>query len=507
MTGPYAHPLPACPGTPRNGYDQYEGDLTGDEADFASDQEVVYSGVVRRVTDVGVCDLLPENADGVANYCNTQLVGGGEFKATLRVYADRTEVYFQTEPVPGKVHATASGDCEAELAADVRRMYLEEGEGVEHWIGPKQYGPGDRVGGPPKAGTYPEPRPWEEGASGRWTLVLGPSDLRAEAGGPYRIVRGGKVRLDGTRSTGDIRSYTWTLAADPCPGYSNLLGGDAPSPRTKEGAVLELVALCPFAAKLVVSDGSGTDEDYTQVEVVPRDWKTKKGKPVKGVYTGNYLLWPCTFCQWGKNLCAREYPGMQEDVGHQIHHPIGSTTWEGAEGYVLQPVHDPGMLFDGWWYVADQKLEMTRAELVHFDLSAQGCIAQVNRSVNDFGTLRAAVAEHEHQHTLDLEKLLGEVDPAREIEAFVAPSGKRDKLREAADRCIALADGKLGERVPRDDAVHDALAAMGYEKPGKILLPKSAPASPAAADCAAVSYESYDIPSYAGMGDASSSPP
>jgi len=429
-SGSYLADPPACPGTSRTGFDEYEGDLRGDESGFARDQQVVYHGVLRRRTQIDACDLLPEDANGVANYCNVHIEGGGEHAVELSVYADRTEVYFKASPLEGKVRYRAGGSCEREVVADYERLFREEGEHVEHWIGPRNYTRSDRVGGPPRAGTYRDQPPYPPHLPGHWTLTIGsPEVLQAEAGGPYRVERGQTVRLDGSHSRGQIRSYTWTLVGEPCAAYPPHLAAEAPSPLTKEGAIVATKALCRIVAKLVVSDGSGFDEDYTEVEVVPRLWRTRTAAPVKGTLAGNRLLWPCLHCQWGVNICAEEYAAGQMTSGHQIHSDTPGK-WEGPKGYQLEPLRDPGGLWDGWWYVAKNGLTMARAELVL-----------------------------------------------------------------AADQRIALADGELFAETRNDAEVAAALARNPrFARPGVMLLPKSGGV------CAALEYDSYEIPSFAEMG-------
>lgn len=161
--------------------------------------------------------------------------------------------------------------------------------------------------------------------------------LIADAGGPYDVVRGGYVRLDASKSVGDITKYTWTfrlasssgsgsgegggpvpiapprLASSsdsgsgepggPLPGPVSVAergaGGDDPAaapddgdstgsdagacvtggsqlaPYTGHGKVTSIQVLCPLTVTLTETARDGeTADDETQIGVKARDWKT-----------------------------------------------------------------------------------------------------------------------------------------------------------------------------------------------------------------------------------------
>lgn len=128
-TGASLFDPPACLGTSRTGFDEFEGELKGDEPGFATKQRVVYTGMMKRRTEIDACDFLPEDADGIAKYCNVHLVGGGEFFVELTVHHQRTEVYFLARPRKGKVSYQANGSCEREIVVDYKQSFEKEGLG------------------------------------------------------------------------------------------------------------------------------------------------------------------------------------------------------------------------------------------------------------------------------------------------------------------------------------------------------------------------------------------
>jgi len=500
---------PGCPGTSRTGFDEFEGELKGDESEFATKQRVVYTGVMKRRTEIDACDLLPEDADGIANYCNVHLVGGGEFFVELTVHHQRTEVYFQARPRKGKVSYQANGSCEREIVVNYKQSF-EKGDGFEHWIGPRSYSERDNVGGPPRAGTYRDQPPFPPHLPGHWTMTVGPPDvLRADAGGPYRIERGKRVRLDGSRSTGNVQSYTWTLTPKPCPSCGEMITGDTPQPIVRDGVRVELVALCDFDAHLVVADGQATDDDDELVAVVPRPFKTKPEAPVKGDFDpGTDIVAPCREAYWGTNICAYEAGAGQPSDYHYLHRAPGTRTWL-TVGYLVGQVQDPDGLWDGWWYVTKSDLRMKRAELVHVDLGAGTCGDLLNDGsflprtrIDPFDRLREAVQAHEHEHTVALEKQLKAFDPAKDIETFVVSPGRRAALVEGTDRKIRAADSQLAKIAPDDAPVRAALHEQGFGHPGNVLFPSWRPNPVTLATCQQADPRACILRSYAETDDA-----
>ena len=461
-TGFYYVDPPGCPSTGHNGYDEFEGDLKGDESGFATNQQVVYRGVLKRKTELDACDLLPEDADGVANYCNVHIVGGGEYSFEMTVYADRTEIYSQYRPRKGKVSYTANGSCETDVIQDYARFYQEEEEAIEHWIGPRVYSEGMKVGGPPKQGTHPDWPPYPPHMPGHWKLIVGPpSELKAIPGGPYRIERAAEVVLDGTRSTGAITDYIWTLQPESCPDWA--------APVSVHGATVRIKPLCPVKAKLEVTDGTDSDDAETSIAIVPRPWKTETPNPIRvGAWlTGENLVKPCG-CNYGRNICAVEYNegGMGSD-GHRIHRDIGATTWEHT-GFELGQHSDPSGLFDQWWYVSDNLLKVHRAEMLNVELAPGGILDSKNRPAHaaDLDELIKMVRDHERTHTdLQLEELRRS-DPAKEIETCVRSPGKRADLLTRVDDTIKRAEAAILDA----DSEPNVIAKLVAKYPGSATI-------------------------------------
>jgi len=115
----------------------------------------------------------------------------------------------------------------------------------------------------------------------------------ADAGGPYDVVRAGYVRLDGSKSIGDISTYRWTFRlasepggggggnpasaeqADDVQGDCSMTRGSQLAPYAGKAKVVRMQVLCPLLAKLTVTDPSGnTATDETKIDIEPRNWKT-----------------------------------------------------------------------------------------------------------------------------------------------------------------------------------------------------------------------------------------
>jgi hypothetical protein len=197
--------------------------------------------------------------------------------------------------------------------------------------------------------------------------------LTADPGGPYKVKRAGRAKLDGSGSKPRrrITDYIWRFR--PIPGECE----DVPSRTTrKEGRATSVVALCDVRATLTVVDRDGDrDSETTTVEVRPRGpkgWRTpfshreKKGDPRmprdppsatlvgEGRYSFDLIA--------GVNVsdCS------ERAAGSEILCPLNGRgrSWLG-EGYELAKVNDPNGPFDGFLYVASSQLRVKMAGLIN----------------------------------------------------------------------------------------------------------------------------------------------
>jgi hypothetical protein len=323
--------------------------------------------------------------------------------------------------------------------------------------------------------------------SGRfvWKLTFEPKGgLTADAGGPYTVLRGRRLRLDGSRSTprGRIDSYRWTFEraapSDPPPPLGPpVVAGLIPQARAaqdagcrpdhggKQGKAPTVLPLCTIKAKLTVRDGGETDSDTTTITVKPRDWQT----PVKYLNPERYTRWGqpqhgspdgSTF---GLNVPGCDGAARTTRDSYFCPLPDGDT-WHG-EAYALDIVDDPKGPHDGHWYVKPRpKFEIRRRELVNAYLYAGAGVPAGSRAPKEFyAANRDAgfpiddfiryVKKHEGAgqgvprsgHTQAIvDAIRGEPDandPQRVIESVVEPS-ERAARREADKRLRGA-----GERV------------------------------------------------------------
>jgi hypothetical protein len=460
-TGFYLFDPPACPGTSRTGFDEFEGELKGDESEFATKQRVVYTGVMKRRTEIDACDLLPEDADGIANYCNVHLVGGGEFFVELTVHHQRTEVYFQARPRKGKVSYQANGSCEREIVVNYKQSF-EKGVGFEHWIGPRSYSERDNVGGPPRAGTYRDQPPFPPHLAGHWTMTVGPRDeLRADAGGPYTIGRGVRVTLDGSRSRPasghQIVDYSWELTPLGTPEGCAGIG----QPTTLSGATVTFVALCSVQAKLTVrQDDQQEDFDDVEATVKARAWRTDftTEKTVKCDKSFNFIGGPQLMSSFvfGYNRCSRAGHFTESERANHWYEPRGGSTSDFEDGtYWLDVVADDGPFADVS-YVSRGDFEIRRARWVNRKLCKDGSVWLRNQRAPStvegwpsrapeckFGKAQMArllrsIERHEQLHSDLAEAALRKLkDPAIDVEQSLGTD--RTRLKDRVNLFVSTA--------------------------------------------------------------------
>lgn len=283
-------------------------------------------------------------------------------------------------------------------------------------------------------------------------------EVEAEPGGPYTVVRGERLELDGSRSKGNIVKYEWTFAPKGCP---QGLSGDTKS--RKEGVEASVVLLCDTDATLTVSDGRSQDSKTVAVAVKPRDWETPfthssvEGKlPPGGSRLPLVSIGRDRPLQGGENVCALE-PYNETEPTHVLHPKANSGSWEN-EGYVLQPVNDPKGPFDGWWYISDYKLKVERQALINPYLVPGGSpplsgaerFYDANKRLGtDVDGYLGGIRGHEGLdnakgvlgHSGRMKKALATHDPGRKVEEKFRKG--RDELKKMVDEEIQKAERAL----------------------------------------------------------------
>jgi len=120
-----------------------------------------------------------------------------------------------------------------------------------------------------------------------WAISPGPPGLKAKIDGPRVVRRGDGIKLDGTKSTGDVVEYLWRF---------DVGAGCPKGPQEKvelRTPTVEFTALWDFDATLEIKDKSGKkDKDVRHVKVTARkgyDWETRfkmRRRSGRGRWTG-----------------------------------------------------------------------------------------------------------------------------------------------------------------------------------------------------------------------------
>jgi len=224
----------------------------------------------------------------------------------------------------------------------------------------------------PLAGTHSE-----GSAEWSWNFSGTPrpaSSLEADPGGPYRVKRAGRVKLDGSgsRPRREIDEYKWSFRPGPsdCP-------DDIPARTThKQGRATKVVALCGVRATLTVVDRDGDrDSASTVVNVLPRGpggWRTPFAHREKTGDPRTPRAVPSATSVGGGNYAFSLFGGLNvSDCGaaaasSEILCPLlgKEGTWLG-NGYELNRVDDPNGPFDGYSYVASSQVRVKLAGLIN----------------------------------------------------------------------------------------------------------------------------------------------
>jgi len=259
----------------------------------------------------------------------------------------------------------------------------------------------------------------------------------ADPGGPYEVTRGERVVLDGSRSKGNLVSFTWTFApAGPAAAVRV-------NPGPKEGQKVEALAIAPFQATLTVSDGRQASSRSVTVKVKERSWKTpcehvaQEGKlsPASAPLIDPHLM---AFVG-GANVCSLD-PDSED--GHIFHPGAASGSWSDS-GYTLAQVSDPGGPFDSCWYVEKSELRISRQTLINpYLLPAARPPLTGIEPWYDFNLQKgapvaaylAAVRDHEMEHSRRKSAALAQNDPRKKIEPLC--DSDMEKLRQQADQLV-----------------------------------------------------------------------
>ncbi len=285
--------------------------------------------------------------------------------------------------------------------------------------------------------------------------------VQADPGGPYSVVRGDHVRLDGSKSKGKIEKYVWAiLPGEGCPAEFEATA--------LQGSVHEFPVLCSLRGFLVVNGDGESDRQPFFVDVRPRKWKTDFTR--EGEETFDQHLIP-EHLELGKNRCVEEGGG---DSGHFIHRDPASLSWEN-EGYKLSRVGQGP--FAGFWFVASENLRIPRKTFINQRiLPPDGEVYKLNASTNlaDMNLLVEQVRDHEKLHSdLAEERLKNgspDFDPAIRIERLFRKD--REALIFDADFHVRDAETEIW-KASAEQKVRDRLRKMPkskYNRSGKLLV-------------------------------------
>jgi hypothetical protein len=285
--------------------------------------------------------------------------------------------------------------------------------------------------------------------------------LQAIPGGPYKVRRAGKVKLDGSASKPrrSITDYRWKLRPIPgaCP-------DDIPLKTTqKQGKEIRVVALCGIRASLTVVDRRGDrDTASTTVDVRPRGpkgWRTpfshreKTGDPrtphdppsATSLGGGNYAF--SLFGGLNVSDCG-DPTGSSEILCPPLR---GGSSWLG-NGYELAKVDDPNGPFDGFSYVASSDIRVKRAALINPTILPGSAFYKHNAAAgNDVAGFVNAIRQHEglgngspgtgHSQIMKAILQTPTGDPRRVIEGLFG--GSREAARKTVDRALHSINRRL----------------------------------------------------------------
>ena len=289
----------------------------------------------------------------------------------------------------------------------------------------------------------------------------GYGQIVAHAGGPYTVKGGEKVTLVGSSSSPRV-FYSWKFFSD-CPG--NVKGKRS----ELRGKKVTIVAVCNTTAKLTVSNHVYSDWDLAQIKVTGglRDVPFHQAADAD---TGSFAfdIAAGTFV-FGFNRDAINWERSHDPDNppdRWLHRPRDGNDVE------TKKVSDPGGPYDGFHYVTDHNLKVTRQMIINRKLIPGGAVYNLNKSDH-----RAAI-ENIDEATLDHEFIHGQlVKQALKSKHLKflnqlarAVDTTEEGLQNRADVIIGDGETELKE-ASSESKVHKRMAGKWRDKRATILRP------------------------------------
>jgi len=447
-----------CPGVYRGGTDVVEGVVRTVGRGDGLDVEVVYQGVLKRRTHLGICDVqeVTKGYEDVVKWCDFLLSGTMDVEVEISAWAQQSEgVRVRMTPVPRSIIVNVTGGCD-EAQSDWRAAYYKQTDHMTISTVPP---------GRLRAGRY---RQYVDGAApqGEWVLdvVREVDDLEVvlQAGS---AVRGQKAKLDASQSRGQIKTYSWTLT--PL--------GNSSAPVTQfvtTTPAVELVLLEDVKVYLLVTDNKDRQagKEATAKVIAREKWDTLYEEADEGTLKANELVSPEAVPLWGNHFGQNTCDFEGQDAHHGIHFSNPLTWRDDPKGYTLAMVTDPDRPFDSYWYVATQALIARRQVLLNADLLEKSELHAINRQHNTYPAFLKLVAscrDHEKMHGTLIQKALLAENPSKKIETLVNSS--EEALATFTDMTIRATETNIQEGDFHEQEVRNALAAK-YGKGGLVWV-------------------------------------
>jgi len=107
------------------GYDSLIGTLRGKEPAGPTDDDVIYTGRVRRVTRIDYCNTKPGQSADQLVWCVARLTGSATMWAELTVYGDPGRGAYLHADSGSAQNVSVTGDCETSDMQEIRNSYPE----------------------------------------------------------------------------------------------------------------------------------------------------------------------------------------------------------------------------------------------------------------------------------------------------------------------------------------------------------------------------------------------